>query len=149
RELASLLAHSQWDVLVCYPGTRLPLATVLTAVQRAELDLAVLSAFPPAGKADGATSPNLRESIPADAHEHLATAVRREAEIAHLRRRVRQLELQQRETDKRYALLMDSSSTPLAYVQDGVHLACNPSYARCFGYDGVATITTMPLLDLV
>lgn len=145
RELDTLLARSQWDVLVCYPGTRLPLATVLAAIQRAELDLAVLCA----GSADGAASPNLHESIPADAHERLLTAVRREAEIAHLRRRVRQLELQQRELDKRHALLMESSSTPLAYVQDGVHLACNASYARCFGHDSAAAVTTIPLLDLV
>jgi diguanylate cyclase (GGDEF)-like protein/PAS domain S-box-containing protein len=144
RELDTVLAREQWDVLVCYPGSRLPLPTVLAAVSRAEQDLAVLCV----GPMDAAAS-DANECIPADEHERLLSTVRREAEIARLRRRVRQLQLQRRELDKRLTLLMESSSTPLAYVQDGVHLACNSSYARCFGYDGTATIATVPLLDLV
>ncbi|MGV3591479.1 MAG: EAL domain-containing protein [Gammaproteobacteria bacterium] len=145
RELGTLLAREQWDVLVCYPGTRLPLATVLAAVSHAELDLPVLCA----GAAEGAPPTGATECIPAAEHERLLTAVRRDAEVTRLRRRVRQLELQKRELERRHALLMESSNTALAYVQDGVHLACNPSYARCFGYDSSAGIATVPLLDLV
>ncbi|HEY0960756.1 MAG TPA: EAL domain-containing protein [Pseudomonadales bacterium] len=145
HELDALLAREQWDVVACYAGTRLPLATVISAVRRAELDLAVLCI----GTAGNAATLDANECIAESEHERLLVAVRREAEVVRLRRRVRQLELQQRELEKRHALLMESSHTPLAYVQDGVHLTCNRSYARCFGYaDGMA-IAAVPLLDLV
>lgn len=144
HELATLLAQSQWDVLVCYPGARLSLDAVLAAVQRAEADIPVLGV----GTGDLA-HPGLRECVAPDEHERLLAAVRREAEISQLKRRMRQLELQQRELERRHALLLASSSTAIAYVQDGVHLACNPSYARCFGYEDSAAIATVPLLDLL
>lgn len=145
RELGALLTRGQWDVLVCFPGERLPLATVLATVQRAEQALPILCVAASAV----APAPGLRESIGAHEHERLLAAVRREAELSRLQRRVRQLELQQRELARRHKLLMDGSSTALAYVQDGIHLACNPAYARCFGYDSATAIMTVPLLDLV
>lgn len=145
RELGHLLAQNQWDVLVCYPGARLPLAEVLSALTRAELELPVLCV----GGEDDTSHPELRECIGADEHERLLLAVRREAELTQLKRRARQLELQRRELEKRLALMMEGSSTPIAYVQDGVHLACNSSYARCFGHEDRAAILTLPLLDLV
>jgi diguanylate cyclase (GGDEF)-like protein/PAS domain S-box-containing protein len=147
RELATLLGQGQWDVLVCYAGDRLPLSSVLATLQGLEQDIPVLYV--------GATStaqelpPGVREALPADAPDRLLAAVRREAEISQLKRRVRQLELQQRELEKRHVLLMEGSATAISYIQDGVHLACNPSYARCFGYDSAAAIATVPLLDLL
>jgi diguanylate cyclase (GGDEF)-like protein len=148
HELASQLAQAQWDVVVCYAGARLAPAAVLAALRRNELDLPLICVA-----ADTDIAPpraDLREAIaPAD-HERLLLAVRREAEISQLRRQVRQLELQQRELEKRQALLFSSSATPIAYVQDGIHLACNPAYARCFGYDSSASaIERVPLLDLL
>jgi PAS domain-containing protein len=128
HELAALLAQRQWDVLVCYPSERLSLATVLAALLRADAELPVLCV-------GAQTQLAVRETIMPDEHERLLAAVRREAEISQLRRQVQQLELRQRELEKRHAVLMDGSSSPISYVQDGVHLACNPSYARCFGYD--------------
>ena len=145
RELATLLGREQWDVVVCYPGTRLPLGAVLSVLQRAELALPVIYVDAPSV----ATPPQgVRETIAASDHERLLATVRREAEISQLKRRVRQLELQQRELEKRHALLMEGSHTALSYVQDGIHLACNSSYVRCFGYNEAATIATTPLLDL-
>jgi multidomain signaling protein FimX len=146
RELATLLGQGQWDVLVCYPGARLPLAAVLAVLQRAELDLPVVYV---GASADGAPVQGVRETVAANDHERLLATVCREAEIAQLQRRVRQLELQQRELEKRHSLLMEVSTTALSYVQDGIHLACNASYARCFGYDHSAALATVPLLDLL
>lgn len=142
HELAALLLREAWDVLVCYPSERLPFATVQATQLRTETDVPVLSVSTQA-------NPDARETIDPGQHERLLVAVRREAEIAQLKRRVHQLELQRRELEKRHAVLMDVSSSAISYVQEGVHLACNPSYARCFGYDSVMAIKTLPLLDLV
>ncbi len=141
HELSTLLAQGQWDVLVCYPSERLPLTAVLAALLRSEAEVPLLCI-------GAQTHLAVRETIAPDEHERLLAAVRREAEISRLKRRLRQVELQQRELEKRHALLMDGSSTAIAYIQEGIHLACNPSYARCFGYESTA-IATIPLLDLV
>ena len=97
RELGNLLARGPWDVLVSYASERLPPTAVLAALTQAEVDLPVLCV----GAAPVTPTANLRESVGADANEHLLAAVRREAEISQLKRRLRQLELQQRELEDR------------------------------------------------
>jgi PAS domain-containing protein len=146
RELASVLAEGRWDVIVCFAGKSLPPAAVLATLRRVEQDVPMILVG--ASPADPQTPDGVREVIAADEPERLLAAVRREAEVSQLKRRVRQLELQQRELEKRNALLLDGSATAIGYVRDGIHLACNPSYARCFGYDSSAAIATIPLLDL-
>jgi diguanylate cyclase (GGDEF)-like protein/PAS domain S-box-containing protein len=142
HELTALLTQATWDVLVCYPSERLPLGSVLAALLRTEAEVPLLCVGTQA-------SLDVHETIDPDEHERLLVAVRREAEISRLKRQVRQLELQQRELEKRHAVLIDGSTTAISYIQEGVHLACNLSYARCFGYDSKAAIASMPLLDLV
>ncbi len=142
HELTALLTQGQWDVLVCFPSERLPLTGVFAAMQRAEAALPVLCV-------GTQTHPDARETIAPNEDARLLAAVRREAEISELKRQVRELELQQHELEKRHAALMEGSNTAICYVQDGIHLACNPSYARCFGYESMAAIATIPLLDLV
>lgn len=142
HELAALLTQSTWDVLVCFPSERLPMRAVHAALQRSEAEVPLLCV------ADQA-SHDAQEYIQPAEHERLLAAVRREAEISRLKRRVRQLELQQRELERRHAALIDGSSTAISYIQEGVHLACNLGYARCFGYESKAAIATIPLLDLV
>lgn len=142
HELVTLLTQATWDVLVCYPGERLPLASVLAALLRTEAEVPLLCVGTQA-------SLDVHETINPDEHERLLVAVRREAEVSRLKRRVRQLELQQRELEQRHSVLIDGSSTAISYIQEGVHLACNLSYARCFGYDSKAAIANIPLLDLV
>ncbi len=147
RELATLLAQGQWDVIVCFAGKSLPPASVLSTLRRVEQDVPVILVGP--APAEPQLAEGVREVIAAEEPERLLAAVSREAEVSQLKRRVRQLELQQRELEKRHALLLDGSATAIGYVQDGIHLACNPSYARCFGYDNTAAIAAIPLLDLL
>lgn len=149
REMATLLAQGQWDVLVCFASERLPLSAVFSALQKHELELPLLYVGAAPGDAQILYNQGVREILAPDAHDRLLASVRREAELAQTSRRLRQLELRHRELEKRHELLLEGSATAISYVQDGIHLACNQSYAGSFGHANGASIATTPLLDLL
>lgn len=149
RELAVLLAQGQWDVLVCFASERLPLSAVLVTLQKSELELPLLYVGVAPDASQLLCQQGVRELFAPDTHASLLATVRREAELMQTKRRLRQLELQHRELEKRHELLLDGSTTAISYVQDGIHLASNQSYASAFGHDNNATIATTPFLDLL
>lgn len=149
RELGMLLAHGQWDVVVCFADEGLPLASVLSVLRHNELELPLI--YVGATPVDPAVlrRQGVHDALAPDATAALLACVQRATELSQLKRRLRQLELQHRELEQRHELLLAGSATPIGYVQDGIHLACNPSYARCFGHDTTAALASIPLLDLL
>lgn len=150
QQLASLLVQDQWDVLVCYACTALPPDRLLAVMRRYEQDLPVIlvSQLPTGSDPGLLFQSGISAVLAPDEHQHLLFSVQREAGHYLLRRQLRRLEIRHRELEKRHQLLLADSSSPIAYVLDGVHLYCNPSYAASFGYDSIERITTTPLLNL-
>ena len=62
----------------------------------------------------------------------IATAIKREVGIRRLKHSHRLLQLDFKELEKCHQSLMDASSSALAYIQEGMHLYCNKSYAQIF-----------------
>jgi diguanylate cyclase (GGDEF)-like protein len=147
QELAALVMQNQWDVLVCYDDARLSLHSILGVLQRFEQDIPVLVV----STADPLPlfEQGVCEVLKPEQDLQLLMSVRREAAHYQLKRQLRALEIRHRELEKRHELILAGSDTALAYVQDGVHLYCNRSYADRFAYDGIEAVTTVPLLNLV
>lgn len=149
-ELTRLLIHDQWDVVVCYENARIPPEQLLALLRRHELDIPVILVAHTEASHDPLPLFRLgiRDVIPNAEAMRLVVSVQREAGQYLLRRQLRRLEIQQRELEKRHQLLLEGSDTAVAYLQDGVHLYCNRSYADSLGYASIETITTTPFLNL-
>lgn len=54
-----------------------------------------------------------------------------------------------RETDRRNSLLLDSSTTAIAYAHEGMHIYANQAYVELFGYEDVDEYAGIPIIDLI
>lgn len=83
------------------------------------------------------------------ASDHLQASVKRELEDLRARRNVRKLELALRDSEKRAQMLMESSSEPIAYIHEGMHVRANPAYQDMFRIEDFDEIEGMPILDMI
>ena len=87
--------------------------------------------------------------VPSDEYNHLLQVVLRELNNLKLRRELREAEALLREAEKRCQVLLESAQDAIAYVQDGMHLFVNDSYAHIFKYEDADDLLTMPLMDMI
>ncbi|HET6432078.1 EAL domain-containing response regulator [Dyella sp.] len=81
--------------------------------------------------------------------KQLATVLQREHEALQTRRQVRLLESALRESERRADALLDSSTDPIAFVHEGMHVRANKAYLETFGYDEFDDMLGLPVLDLI
>src|SRR5690606_19731366 len=81
--------------------------------------------------------------------DHVQSVVRTEWSDLEVRRALRRLEAQVRETERRCDTLIESSRDPIAYVHEGMHIRANQAYLEMFGFESFEDIEGMSLLDLV
>ena len=81
--------------------------------------------------------------------DHVQNVVRTEWSDLEVRRALRRLEAQVRETERRCDTLIESSRDPIAYVHEGLHIRANQAYLEMFGFESFEDIEGMSLLDLV
>ena len=84
-----------------------------------------------------------------DDDERLVLIIDRELKNLENRRLRRKAEVEVRETDRRNNLLLDSSTTAIAYVHEGMHIYANRAYAELFGYGDVDEYAGIPIIDLI
>jgi diguanylate cyclase (GGDEF)-like protein/PAS domain S-box-containing protein len=95
----------------------------------------------------------MREGIRAlalrSASDHLQSIVKRELEDLRARRSVRRLESALRDSERRAQMLMESSSEPIAYIHEGMHVRANSAYQEMFRIVEFDEIEGMPILDMI
>ncbi len=79
----------------------------------------------------------------------LMTVLQREHEALQTRRQVRLLEASLRESERRADALLDSSTDPIAFVHDGMHVRANKAYLETFGFEDFDDLLCLPVLDLI
>jgi diguanylate cyclase (GGDEF)-like protein/PAS domain S-box-containing protein len=84
-----------------------------------------------------------------DDDEHLVLIIERELGNLEVRRQKRKAEVELRETDRRNNLLLDSSTTAIAYVHEGMHIYTNEAYVSLFGYEDPDDYAGIPIIDLI
>lgn len=153
--LEKLLSDQAWDLLLasdransCDP--KLALRTIkkldkdvpvifLTEVEPEEYGMAVV---------DGLKS-GARDTVILDDDQHLLLVINRELGNLEERRNQRQANRKLKEVEKRCQQLLDSSRDAIAYVEDGMFLYANASFAERFGYDDSDDILVMPVIDVI
>lgn len=151
-QLSGLLAQEPWDVVLLQDSATLGISEVLAVLRKHEQALPVVL-LRNSELTDSELLPlfrqGIRAAVPVSATDRLVTELTREARHAALQQVLLQRERQLQELERRHQQLLDDSPLALSYVQDGIHLYCNPAYARLFGYPDVSSIRTTPLLNLL
>ena len=84
-----------------------------------------------------------------DDDERLVLIIKRELSNLETRRQKRRSEVELKESDRRNQLLLDSSSTAIAYVHEGMHVYTNQAYASLFGHEDPDEYAGIPIIDLI
>ncbi len=84
-----------------------------------------------------------------DDDERLILLIDREMQNLAVRRQKRRAEVELKETDRRNNLLLNSSTTAIAYIHEGMHVYTNQAYADLFGYEDTDEYAGIPVIDLI
>ncbi|MEY8263934.1 MAG: EAL domain-containing protein [Bermanella sp.] len=150
--LKGKLNEQVWDVCLC--ALEMPALTgkqVLNEIHRQGKDIPTIYIHDEVDSiiAEQVIKSGAVDLVPNGEYNHLLQVVLREIANLKLRRELREAEALLREAEKRCQVLLESAQDAIAYVQDGMHLFANDSYAKLFGYDDCDDLLTMPLMDMI
>jgi len=151
-ELKSKLNEQKWDICLCRQEMpNLTGKSVLDEILRQGKEIPTIYFHDDIDSiaAEKALKAGAVDLVPAGEYNHILQVVMRELKNLKLRRELREAEALLREAEKRCQVLLESAQDAIAYVQDGMHLFVNDSYAGIFGYEDSDDLLTMPLMDMV
>ncbi len=152
EDLKAKLNEQVWDVCLCRMALpNIKGSDVLTEIQRQGKDVPTIYIHDSIDSviAEKVIKSGVQDVVPAGEYNHLLQVVLREIRNLKQRRELREAEALLRESEKRCQVLLESAQDAIAYIQDGMHLFANDSYAETFGYEDVDDLLTMPLMDMV
>ncbi|MAA72792.1 MAG: ferrous iron transporter C, partial [Bermanella sp.] len=150
--LKAKLNDQVWDVCLCYMEMeKLSGKDVLNEIQRQGKDIPTIYFHDEVDSilAEKSLKAGAVDLVPSGEYNHILQVVLREINNLKLRRELREAEALLREAEKRCQVLLESAQDAIAYIQDGMHLFANDSYASVFGYDDADDLLTIPLMDMV
>ncbi len=151
-DFLSKLNEQSWDlILAAAEANGFQAETALKLISSAEKDIPLILLADnrdPASITEGLKL-GAQDVILDDDDERLVLIVQRELINLENRRARRRAEVELRETDRRNQLLLDSSSSAIAYVHEGMHIYTNNAYSDLFGYDDPDDLAGIPIIDLI
>jgi len=151
-ELKTKLNEQIWDVCLCYlEMSNLSGKEVLNEIQGQGKDIPTIFLHDNVDsiQAEKAMKSGAMDLVPAGEYNHILQVVLREIKNLQMRRDLREAEALLREAEKRCQVLLESAKDAIAYIEDGMHLFANESYAKIFGYEDADDLLTIPLMDMV
>lgn len=150
NELYEQLKLQSWDLILCCEDCDVSVNAVNEAltVQCLELPIIFLSDDTSQINTASLFQSDIQDCLSFHQEYQIAKAIKREVGIRRLKLSHRLLQLDFKELEKRHQSLMDASSSALAYIQEGMHLYCNKSYAQIFSRKDSDSLQQSPLLDL-
>lgn len=150
--LTKLLQDQAWDLLIGHDKTTSvePLAAV-RQIKRLGKDVPMILLTDEEGSqavVEGIKA-GAADVVRLDEDQHLLLVISRELENREQRQQRRRSDRRLKEAERRSQQLLDSSRDAIAYVQDGMYLYANQSFAEDFGYDDIDDIECMPVIDMV
>ncbi len=150
--LTKLLQEQPWDLLIAHDQTTniTPLAAI-KQINRLNKDVPIILLY------DEDTGSSVVEGmkmgavdvVQLDDDQHLLLVIQRELSNREARQARRVADRRFREAERRSQQLLDSSRDAIAYVQDGLYLYANESFAELFGYEDKDDIECLPIIDMV
>jgi len=151
-ELKTKLNEQIWDVCLCFlEMSNLSGKEVLNEIQGQGKDIPTIFLHDNVDsiQAEKAMKSGAMDLVPAGEYNHILQVVLREIKNLQMRRDLREAEALLREAEKRCQVLLESAKDAIAYIEDGMHLFANESYAKIFGYEDADDLLTIPLMDMV
>lgn len=151
KALQSALAEKNAELLLCEPGSAMPLDKVLKLRDEhcRNLPLVLNDGDMSPNDAAAALDKNVRAIVTLEHTGYLCNVLLKEIEAGQQARARQLAEEQLLKLAKRHRSLMEDSSEAVAYLQEGIHLRCNRQYAKVFGYESPDDIAGLPLMDIV
>lgn len=150
--LVKLLQEQSWDLLIGSSNTtNLSPALALKQIRRLSKDVPLILQHEdddPAAVVEGLRL-GAADVVKLDDDQHLLLVIEREQANREQRQARRTADRRFREAERRSQQLLDSSRDAIAYVQDGLYLYANQSFADLFGYSDTDDIEAMPIMDMV
>ncbi len=152
ERLGKLLQEQAWDLIIGHDKTtNVSPESAIRQIRRLNRDVAVIL------QTDDETNASVVEGmklgaadvVRLDDDQHLLLVIQREMENREQRQQRRIADRRFREAERRSQALLDSSRDAIAYVQDGLYLYANESFAELFGYDDRDDIDCLPIMDMV
>lgn len=153
--LVKLLQEQSWDLLIGNNDTTAPTPqAAIKQIRRLNKDVPVILLY----EVDEDDSPfavveGLRmgatDVVNLDDDQHLLLVIDRELANREQRQARRNTDRRFREAERRSQQLLDSSRDAIAFIQDGLYLYANESFAELFGYQNRDDIEAMPIMDMV
>lgn len=137
-EFVQALSDRSWDLIICTSEREdFAIKQAMQHLKRFDKDIPVIQLVPHSDSQlllQGLKA-NMQAVVPLDEKELLLITIRRELEHLENRRRMRQVESQLTEAEKRGRLLMERSTLAIAYFDAERLLLANNAFAMLFGYD--------------
>lgn len=151
-QLTQIVTEAPPDLVLCSSANRRPtLAETVEAVVRSGKDIAVIALLAEVNEETmmSVFQTGARAAAIRGRPEHVQRIVKREFEDVTMRRAVRKLEIALKEVEKRCDALLDSSSEPIAFIHEGMHVRANKAYLEMFGFESFEEIEGNPMLDMI
>lgn len=153
EDFIECLQGKTWDMVIAQPEARgIHSRELIQQIQKLHKDLPLLLlsqddidpiSFETAIKYGAVTL------MPQEESNIMLFLIQREIQHLRNRREKRTLEVKLREVEKRYQGMLASSRDAIAYIHDGMHIHANQAYLDLFGYESVAELEGMPIIDMV
>lgn len=150
--LTKLLQEQTWDLLIAHDRTtNITPQNAIKQINRLNKDVPVVllnDDESPSAVIEGMKI-GAADVVRLDDDQHLLLVIQRELSNREARQSKRTADRRFREAERRSQQLLDSSRDAIAYVQDGLYLYANESFAELFGYNDKDDIECMPIMDMV
>ncbi len=150
--LTKLLQEQAWDLLIGHSATEnVSPSNALKNIKRLNKDVPVILLTDEEGSQPVVEGMKMGavDVVRLDEDQHLLLAIQRELDNHEQRILRRRADRKQKEAERRSQQLLDSSRDAIAYVQDGMYLYANDSFAELFGYEDKDDIECMPVIDMI
>ena len=149
-DFSSKISKQPWDlILAANEANGFTIQTVISQLEVLDKDIPVIMLADnrdPVSITQGMKMGAIDVALDDD-DERLLLIIQRELTNLETRRQKRRAEVELKETDRRNKLLLDSSTTAIAYVHEGMHIYTNQAYAELFGYED--EYAGIPIIDLI
>ena len=153
--LVKLLQEQSWDLLIGNDKTTNPTPqSAIKQIRRLNKDVPVIFLSEldedenPFAVVEGLRL-GANDVVNLDDDQHLLLVIDRELRNREQRQARRNADRRFREAERRSQQLLDSSRDAIAFVQDGLYLYANESFAELFSYENKDDIEAMPIMDMV
>lgn len=149
-ELNKKLKFQNWDIILCCDDSPVSIDILVNILKNHDLKLPIIfiTVKESPSKYTELLSIGVNDCFPIGEKSKIIAAIKREIGFQRLKQSYRLLKLEFKELENRHEAIMDASTFPLAYIQEGMHLYCNESYAQIFSNSNHHIIKQSPLLDL-